>query len=283
MKRLFAILMIIAMGAALCGCGGPKVSEITIMSQNVRLDGVGDEVDVLYRAESFYELIKKYQPDLIGVQEYTPLWHYMMEDYLAESGYKIEMKYRCDWAEEATAVIYNAKRLELLHAEHFWLSDTPEEESLSYGDTLPRICTRCDFKDKETGAKFTHINTHFGLTATAQESSGTQINTYVKENLKGQPVFLTGDMNTQTGSLAYINITAEDLLYDSALIADEFGETCGTFNGFEDGVFSGPIDYVFITPDLIHADYYSVLLDKPNDIFISDHYAVLAKCTVKNK
>lgn len=282
MKRWIALLLVMVLLLGGSGCSKqPKEIEISIMSQNVRLSGQPGEVDALYRSEGLIEVIEKYQPDVLGVQEYTPLWEFVMEDFIAETDYEIELKYR-QADDEATAIIYNAKRLELLYAEHFWLSDTPEEESLSYDDTLPRICTRCDFKDKETGVEFTHINTHFGLTSYAQESSGTQINTYIKENLEGRAVFLTGDMNCVVASGGYVNITADDLLVDSSYMAEEIGEDCGTFNGFQDGVFNGPIDYIFVTPELVEPLYYSVLLDKPGGIFISDHYAVFAKCIVKN-
>lgn len=287
MRRWIAALLAVVL--LLCGSGcaeeeppKPKEIEVTVMTQNVRLDGMTGEVDVLYRSEALIELIKKYKPDIIGVQEYTQLWEFMMEDYIEESDYEIEMQYRCDWAPEATAILYNAKRFELLKTEHFWLSDTPKEESLSYDDTLPRIVTRCDFREKESGTVFTHINTHLGLTFTAQENSGKQLNEYIKKNLKDQPVFLTGDMNCTVGSGGYNNITADGLLMDTYLYADEWGETTGTFNGFTGEPGTNVIDYIFATPKWINPTYYSVLLDQPKDIIISDHYAVLAKCIVKN-
>ena len=289
MKRWIAALLIGAM--VLCGSGckeetkeeqKPKEMNLTVMTQNVRLDSQPGEVDVLYRSEALVELIEKYQPDIIGLQEFTPLWEFMMEDYIAESRYEIELEYRCGWAPEATAILYNAERLELLKTEHFWLSDTPKEESVSWDDTLPRICTRCDFKDKKTGVVFSHVNTHLGLTYTSQTKSGEQLNAYIKKELKGRPVFLTGDMNCTVGSDGYNNIIANNLLMDTSLFADEWGETTGTFNGFTGQPGSKVIDFIFATPEKINASYYSVLLDQPKDIIISDHYAVLAKCIVKN-
>ncbi|MBQ7095898.1 MAG: endonuclease/exonuclease/phosphatase family protein [Clostridia bacterium] len=280
MKKYFILLSAAVLLLCSCSCA-KKEAEITIITQNVRQSGDSSDPDVLYRSEGLIALIEKYQPDVMGVQEYTPGWHLMMEPFYEESSYEIAMQYRSSASQEATGIIYNADRLELLYEEYFWLSDTPHEESKSWDDEFARIVTRCDFKDKKTGVNFTHLNTHYGLTFKSQENAGAQIYRYIKENLMGKAVFLTGDINCDVGSGGYINTTAEDLLVDSFLLADSFGETTGTFNGFTGEAGSAVIDYVFLTPEKILPSYYSVLTDQPDGVIISDHFAVMAKCTVK--
>ena len=280
MKKYFILLSAAVLLLCSCSCA-KKEAEITIITQNVRQSGDSSDPDVLYRSEGLIALIEKYQPDVMGVQEYTPGWHLMMESFYEEGPYEIAMQYRSTSDQEATGIIYNAQRLERLYEEYFWLSDTPQEESKSWDDICARIVTRCDFKDKKTGVKFTHLNTHYGLTSISQENAGTQLHGYIKEKLAGRAVFLTGDMNCDVGSFGYINTTAEDLLVDSFLLAEEFGETCGTFNGFTGQAGTSVIDYVFVTPEKIMPSYYSVLTDQPDGVIISDHFAVMAKCKVK--
>lgn len=280
MKRYLLFLMAMILLVVGSGCA-PKGAELTVMTQNVRHSNSSEDVDVLYRSEGLIALIEKYQPDVMGVQEYTPGWHLMMESFFEDSPYEIAMQYRSSADQEATGIIYNTDRLELLYEEYFWLSDTPKESSVSWDDQFARIVTRCDFKDKKSGVEFTHLNTHYGLTPTSQENSGSLIYRYIKENLKGKAVFLTGDINCDVGSFGYINTTAEDLLVDSFLLADSFGETCGTFNGFTGQAGTAVVDYIFITPERIVPSYYSVLTDQPDGVIISDHFAVMAKCTIK--
>lgn len=274
-----ALLAALVLMLPMSGCGGAKEAEITILSQNLRIDSTSDgaDNDIFLRSDRFLWLLGEYKPDIAGLQEFTPTWDTMTYEYLEEHNYGIVFKYRGDM--EATPIIYNKDRLELLEETFYWLSDTPEVASPSWDDadgTRNRIVTECVFKEKKSGIKFVHINTHFGLTAYCQEMSGTQIYNRVKEKYADMPVFVTGDFNSTEGSQPYENITADGLLTNSYYLAEEFGNVCGTFNGFKEDSGSSVIDFIFVT-NRVSPVYYSVLTDKPEGKFVSDHFGVLTK------
>ena len=277
MKNFFALLLMLALLLSTGGCNRPQEMELTMLSQNLRIAADGGDNDVFLRVDRFAWLLEKYRPDVAGLQEYDPSWDVLLEEYLAELNYGIVFKYRGD--HEATPIIYNKDKLELVSENFFWLSETPEVESPSWDDangTRNRIVTECVFKDKETGIKFAHLNTHFGLTAYCQDESGSLINRYVKEHYTDMAVFVTGDFNTTENSQAYDNIVADEVLINAYYLAEEFGDVGGTFNGFNEGQTGSTIDFTFINHK-VNTVYYSVLYDQPEGKFVSDHFGVLTK------
>lgn len=285
MKKIIAMLAcVVLLCGPLAGCKEKAESvTVTVMSQNLRVESSSDgaDNDVFLRSDRFWQLIEKYQPDVVGMQEYTDGWDYMMWDYLEESDYEIIFQYRAAGDREATPIMYNSAKVELISSEFFWLSDTPEEESPSWDDNNGkrcRIATECVFKEKETGIQFVHINTHFGLTNLSKENSGTLIHDRVQERYADMPVFVTGDFNTQEGTQPYENIIAGDLLFNAAELAEETGTVTGTYNGYKDNA-SRVIDFVFVT-EKVQPEYYTVLTEKPDGGFVSDHYGLLTRHTV---
>lgn len=293
-KKCAIWLILLLMVSFLGGCSEPAEEQaekeqaqeaaLSVMTQNLRVGANdGAENDIFLRCDRFTALVEQYKPDLIGLQEYTDEWDFMLMDYLEQSPYEIIFEYRASGDREATPIMYNADKLELISHKFFWLSDTPEVESPSWDDgdgKRCRIVTECVFKEKKSGVELVHINTHFGLTAYCQDESGSLLNRYIKENHADRPLFLTGDFNMTEGSQSYINLTADDLLTNSFYLATEYGDTGGTYNGFEEGSHSTVIDFVFVSSK-VDTSYYGVLTDKPEGLFVSDHFAVLTKNTVR--
>ena len=282
-KRIMAALAAALLCLPLSSCKKAESVSVTVMSQNLRVESASDgaDNDILLRSERFWGLIEKYQPDVVGMQEYTTGWDYMMWDYLEDSDYEIVFQYRAENDSEATPIMYNRNKVELVSSEFFWLSETPEVESPSWDDNQGRRCriaTECVFKEKETGIRFVHINTHFGLTATSQDGAGQLIHDRVQERWGDMPVFVTGDFNSREGSQAYDNITQDGLLSNSAYLAEETGTVCGTFTGYKDTP-GAVIDFVFVTQK-VQPQYYTVLTDKPDGKFVSDHFGLLTKNVV---
>ncbi|MBQ3085044.1 MAG: endonuclease/exonuclease/phosphatase family protein [Clostridia bacterium] len=263
----------------------PQEAALTVMTQNLRVGADdGAENDIFLRCDRFTALLEQYKPDLIGLQEYTDEWDFMLLDYLEQSDYEVVFEYRASGDREATPIMYNAKKLELISHSFWWLSDTPEVESPSWDDgdgKRCRIVTECIFKERESGIEFVHINTHLGLTAFSQDESANLLRDRVAENYADKPVFVTADFNFTEGSQSYINLTADDLLTNSFYLATEFGNVCGTFNGFEERAsYDTVIDFVFVNGK-VDTSYYGVLIEKPEGLFVSDHFAVLTKNTIR--
>ncbi|MBQ6823466.1 MAG: endonuclease/exonuclease/phosphatase family protein [Clostridia bacterium] len=279
MKRIFSILLIAVLLLSLSGCKkGPDEFTLTLLSQNLRVSADGGDNDVFLRVDRFIWLMEKYHPDLVGMQEYDPSWDALLCDFIESTDYEIIFQYRGS-DQEGTPIMYDSSKLKLVSHKFFWLSDTPDVPSPSWDDnngTRNRIVTECVFEEKESGIRFAHLNTHFGLTAYCQDESGALINRYVKEHYSDLPVFVTGDFNTTEGSQAYDNIVADDVLINAFYMAEEFGDTGGTFNGFKENQTGSTIDFTFINKH-VNTVYYGVLYDKPEGKFVSDHFGVLTK------
>ena len=286
---VLCLLLMLPMG----GCGKPDEFEISVLSQNLRVDSSdGADNEIFLRSDRFLWLIDEYQPDLMGLQEFTPSWDFFLYTELEDRGYGIVYKYRGGSANshEATPIAYKKDKLELLEEKYFWLSDTPEESSPSWDDgngKRHRIVTECVFREKETGIKFAHLNTHFGLTDTSEMNSAMLLHEWVKEKYADMPVFLTGDFNMREEGLGYPYLMTGDaagegeaLFLNSRHAATEKGNDCGTSNGFKvrDSFdqYTSIIDFVFVTKQ-VTPTYYSVLTDKPDGKFVSDHFGVFTR------
>ncbi len=287
--KITAILLILVLALPFGGCGKPKEFEISVLSQNLRVDSSsdGEENSVMLRSDRFLWLLDQYQPDLIGMQEFTPSWDFFIFSELEERGYGIVFKYRATNSHEATPIAYKKDKMELLEENYFWLSDTPEEESPSWDDGKGKRCrivTECVFKEKKTGIQFAHLNTHYGLTDTSEVNSSNLLHTWIEEKYADMPLILTGDFNMREEGLGYNPLIyggptaeGEPLLINSRHAAEEKGADGGTSNGFKvmDN-YTSIIDFVFVTKQ-IKPTYYTVLYDKPEGKFVSDHFGVLTR------
>lgn len=291
---LLCLVLMLSMG----GCrkekqpSAPKSFEISVLSQNLRVDASDGEMNEIYlRSERFLWLIDTYQPDLIGMQEFTPSWDFFLYSELEDRGYGMVFQYRGPGSQEATPIAYKKEKLELLEEKYFWLSDTPEEASPSWDDgngKRCRIVTECIFREKTSGIQFAHLNTHFGLTDTCEINSSMLLHTWVKEKYKDMPLFLTGDFNMGEQGLGYPYLMTGDaagdgdaLFLNSRHAASEKGNDGGTYSGFKKkDAYTSIIDFVFVTKQ-VTPTYYSVLYDMPEDQFISDHFGVFTRHTVE--
>ena len=138
------------------------VCSVRVMSFNVR--GASHRRDGVnlweHRRAMNVETIRRYRPDVIGFQEcqsenlrvyakelpgYTPLK---------------EPVYGTGQVEESAAIFFDPKRFEELDSGGFWLSDTPEEYSASWGNEVIRSANWAVLRSRENGASFLHANTH---------------------------------------------------------------------------------------------------------------------------
>ncbi len=116
------------------------------------------------RAPRLGKIVKKYAPDVIGLQEYTPIWKPHIERIFGDE-YEIFNKYRAESSLESTPILWKKEKFECLKKGYFWLSDTPDAESKGWDELYDcfRICEYVVLHDKKEGICFTHMNTHYGF------------------------------------------------------------------------------------------------------------------------
>ena len=182
--------------------------KIKVMSFNIRCCGDPDGHSVEERAPRILEVINEYDPDLIGVQEFTPVWEDHFEKMFSEK-YVMLNKYRTSdgWL-EGGPLLWKRGKFTLEDKGWFWYSDTPDVESGGC-DKLghKRICTYVKLRSVGDGKEFMFMNTHFGFGDAEQIKSAELIKTRAG-NFGGMPYFITGDFNAAPDSPAYGVLTS---------------------------------------------------------------------------
>jgi endonuclease/exonuclease/phosphatase family metal-dependent hydrolase len=247
------------------------------MTYNIRYDNPGDGVNAWpNRIEEVSALIRKYNPDLIGVQ--AALHHQLLDLVRLLPDYSYVGAGRDDGKEkgEFSAILFRNSRFGLLSDTTFWLSETPQVPgSKSWDAAVTRIVTKAKFFDKELKTDFILFNTHFdNLGKIARLNSGAHLAGAVADSRTPVeiPILVTGDFNCERTEEAYRNITIRDLA-DSKPAND----LTGTFCGFEVGKMEcKAIDYIFYTKEWILKNY-QVIKDNDGTYYPSDHLPVMTE------
>ncbi len=189
-------------------------------------------------------------PDIFGTQEVLVG---QLHDLLGSlDGYGYIGVGRDDGKEdgEYSAIFYKKDRLELLHHDNFWLSETPDRPSLGWDAACIRICTWGEFRQKDTGFKFYYFNLHMDHVGTVARREAAKLAVKkIKEIAKGAPVVLTGDFNVDQNDEIYTIFTTSGVLKDSYVCAAHRFAENGTFNDFKPLLKSNSrIDHVFVSP-----------------------------------
>ena len=165
---------------ALCGYthsepdpDAPALKEnavIKLMSLNLKYDDEDDQGtdnDARIRQYRLKALVEKYDPDVIGTQEFDAFWESAMPTLFGED-YEIYFEYRDHrnppkGSNEASAILWKKDKFELLEQGYFWLSENPNSTVPGFGQYYPRICNWVRLKDKQSGKIVRIASTHFGI------------------------------------------------------------------------------------------------------------------------
>ncbi len=296
MKGSFLFLSCLMLLLGLCAPASAEEGALyTVMCQNLRAPSSKELADPvlspLHRSELFKTLLDQYAPDVVGLQEAKGVWQELLESYPQDTGYgyTAAVKINPD-AQGYTAILYKQSRFELLEEGVFWLTDTPDVPS-SIVDRYMRNCTWALLLDKETEQSVyvfsTHLHDPMGAAADEVRALQTQ---YLLEKaaqvMRTHPEassLIMGDFNARPNNdpaSASKNCYNKDLEthmsaagYQDARVATEYGAK-GSFHGF--GKYSAILDYLFASADFQIEDF-SVLDEKINGDYVSDHYALLSR------
>lgn len=243
--------------------------ELNVVSYNIWCHNQPGENSVNSRAPRLKKVLEETDADIIGLQECTPPWlEHLEEDF--GSKYEIFNVWRAKHNHESTPMMWKKDRFECLDKGCFWLSDTPEVESLGLDEwKCHRTCLWAKLKDKKTGKVFTFMNTHFGFGDPCQLHSVEIIRKYNSERCPS-PAVITGDFNMRPDFPAYNAMT--DWYTDVNMATAK--DVSNTFHGNEPSQhWDSLIDYCFIDKGF-QAISYRRITDKVCGHYPSDHYAI---------
>ncbi len=237
-------------------------STSTVMSFNLKVAEVSSG-----RQQRVLEMILRYLPDVVGIQEGSEAWMTFLEENL--SGYYgiLGEGREGNGKGEQTAILYAKERFSVSDSGTKWLTDTPDTPSKMPGADYYRIFTYAVFRDLTGGDDFMMVNTHLDTSSDTVRCAEVNLLFDFLRKHQTVPVILTGDMNSQSGSAAI-----------EALRKSDFSSTSDNTENLN---FAPGIDWIFVTDDCIETHCFRVLDDiVGNGTMISDHQPVYAELVV---
>ena len=253
------------------------------MSYNIRYSGAskdtGDRAWEVRRPATL-AMIADIKPDVFGVQEAKA----DQVQYLKENcqGYDLVGVGRKDGISggEHMLVCWNTSTVEKLDWGTFWLSDTPDEPSYTWGTETPRSTTWAKMKHLKTGRTFfficTHLHHKFNDQDPQKKSLALIISKMAELNPEGLPVILTGDFNINPDHYALEDLdkvmrsarTYSIYETDHNITFNDWSETPETYE---------IIDYVYYKGMAGSLRFKRITKPYEGFQFISDHYPVVAE------
>ncbi|UJR34532.1 hypothetical protein I4U23_027309 [Adineta vaga] len=236
-----------------------------------------------HRRDSVINLIRRYSPDLFGVQEAR--FRQMSDLRNGLYDYNSYGVGRSDGSQkgEFCSIFYRCDRFEWLEEGTFWLSDTGEIGEKGWDASCSRICTWIKLKDRETRNEICHFNTHLDHKgAMARIESANLILKKIQEIAGSEiPVILTGDFNVGPESDPYSIITNSTGFEDTKLQSEsQHVGPEGTWSTFKIASGIGDrLDYIFIRSSQFRTKEHAHLTNthqSKDKYYPSDHLPVLA-------
>ena len=272
MRNLTFLFLLLAASAG--------AQELKVMTYNIRYDNAGDSVNRWdNRKHKVFAVIRKWSPDIFGVQE--ALYNQVTDIANELKEFEHFGVGRDDGKQkgEFSAIFVRKDRLKVLKQNTFWLSKTPEVPgSKDWDAALTRVATWGRLRDKKTNKTFLVVNTHFDHRGKESRKHAAALIKERAKSLAGDlPVIITGDFNFRRDAPPY-----EVMMSPSGLrIVDSAPDTPGTSCGFKvNGRDCSAIDYIFHTPEWMSANY-KVITDNDGKYYPSDHLPVMVELSLK--
>lgn len=276
MKVLLHFFFLMAV-AVIC-----PAQSLKVMTYNIRYDTPADSINQWpMRMHKVVDLIRKYDPDILGIQEAI---HHQVTDLLKNfPAYNYIGVGRDDGKTkgEYSAILFKKDRFSVLKQNTFWLSSQPEiPGSKGWDAAITRVATWGRFMDTKTQRTFFVLNTHFDhIGKEARAKSAELLKQKVYELGSGLPVIVTGDFNCTREQPPYAAIMKTDGI---ALVDPSPSPSVGTACGFKVNERScNAIDYIFHSAQWTTTAY-TVIQDNDGKYYPSDHLPVLATLHLKN-
>ncbi len=188
---------------------------------------------------------------------------------------------------ETDAIYYKKARFHLVDSGTFWLSATPDVAgSASFGNTTKREVVWGEFKDKDTGTKFFHFNTHFdNASQNSRNKSAELLIQRIQAQSPALPFVVTGDFNANEKNETTLYLEGKGNLDGKANplpLIDSFRarhpntHEAGTYGDFIATKTNGSkIDYVYMGPG-VTASHAAIDRTEMHGEFPSDHWEIEA-------
>lgn len=264
-------------------------SSIGIMTFNIRFGKMDSDYDGLnswrYRRSQLFEVVNKYHPVVMGIQE-------GLADQLADIHQNLQGSYERyglprEENDEYVQIFYDNSIVQRLDGGNFWLSRTPDTPGgpPAWGANNVRMTTWCKFQMRSTEQEFYVFNTHLDhISEKARHKSASLLRRRMDAIAGSSPVILMGDFNTYRFTSTFNRLTTlGGGLSDAWLTAEsKTGDVAFTYHGWigkrcEDGQPPGKyhIDWLLYQPHEMRVTSTEVITERrEGDFYPSDHYPI---------
>ena len=261
--------------------GGHKgmVSAVEEFFQKIGLDKTGKEspkevtigmgelqFSKLYSAMSFnilytydeqrwpvvFDMILKYMPDSIGLQETNEQWNMYIPfvKKFTDLYEVVTFPYRDGSGGTNEIICFRKDRFKMLSKDTKWVSTTPDMVSKVDGASLYRIINFVVLEDLETGEQIVHANTHLEHQVAVANVAQVECLKAILEPYRGQNILVTGDFNSSHNDGD--GLGSEDTYFCDPKYHADYVTKRPTTGG------SSAIDFCWTARDVIDAKYYHV-------------------------
>lgn len=271
----------------------PKMVENTegldltlkIMSQNLCAGERTGANSIENRTKRFGAMVEEYAPDIIGTQEASLKWIAYLKTLEKYGVVGVSREGKRSTAGEWNAILYNKDRFELMDEGTFWLSSTPNSDSILSGAANKRICTWAELFDRYTGRTLIMANTHLDfMTPAVRAEQAAVLMRHLKQVLGKRftqcMIYLTADLNATEAEDAHTTIYDRAFVDVRDLAKEDLSDGKGTYHAFERIENGREIDFCFhrgndeVLSYRIIDKKYAAGSDTEAGL-VSDHYAVL--------
>lgn len=270
----------------------PPEGALRVMTFNVRGSYHRDGENAWPRRSALnVRTIARQGPDLVGFQELQDGNARVYEREFGNYERALGPRYENRPPHAYNGIYWDPKRLQMLDAGGFWLSETPGSFSGSWETRQIRSANWVRFRPTFGGPEFLCVNTHLDhVSDTARvEGSALILKWLDGPEAGGAPALLTGDFNCEPRSKAR-GIFERAGFVDAHLAANH--RPAKTFHAFRGEGFQGRdpskesrIDWLLLRDGsrgerwLVKS--YSIVLDAEPPLYPSDHYPVVADLSLK--
>lgn len=247
--------------------GKPFGQPLNLATFNIEYRNKNEGYPWEQRLEYVNELFRKYDFDVVGVQEpFRPEY----DDLVARLGDKWESIFACTNLEKddfSNSIFWRKERIEKLDDGLFWYTEVPGKNG-GFGGPSCRLCIWAKFRDKSSGNIFFLFNSHFDFVVyDAQMSSARLLLRNIQEISAGYPAFCTGDYNATEDNPAIELLAAGPWIKDAMTQARKAVNPKTTSTGHyatpakikQDGKH---IDHIYFTPGLSRVDNWEILCEE---------------------
>ncbi len=254
------------------------------MTFNIRLDAASDGNNAwVNRKQAVCDMLRYYSPDLLGMQEVCPN---QLDDLKASLGeYEALGVGRDDGKHkgEHSPIFFNKARFSLVIHGDFSLSETPETFGKKGWDaSYNRVCTWAVLRDRRSGKQIAFFNTHLDNEGSVARREGIRlVLSRVQKYAHGMPVIITADYNCSDGEAPFTVLRENGMANARDISPIVYGPPYSWHDyGRAPSDECVLLDHVFVSRD-IKATRYRVIQDKPEKVWLSDHYPIIINIDYK--